>query len=146
LLLFQHGAFSEHSTDLTALALLGYAVGLPGSAASELLVRGFYSLKDAYTPLLIDVLVLAARIGLTILLLEVLAGPFVILAIPLATSVIATAQAILLCGLLVLRLQRGIKIDKGMERLKRMRANHLKEQIVWPANDRRQVEVEESLL
>lgn len=84
-LLFQHGAFTDRSTDLTTLALLGFAVGLPGSAASELLVRGFYSLKDAYTPLLIDVLMLAARIGLTILWIEVLAGPFVILAIPLAT-------------------------------------------------------------
>lgn len=98
-------------------------MGLPGSAASELLVRGFYSLKDAYTPLLIDVLVLAARIGLTILFLEMLAGPFVILAIPLAASVIATAQAVLLCGLLALRLQRRVAMDKGMQRLKRMRAD-----------------------
>jgi putative peptidoglycan lipid II flippase len=145
-LLFQHGAFTNHSADLTALALLGFAVGLPGSTASELVVRGFYSLKDAYTPLLVDVLMLAARIGLTILLIEVLAGPFVILAIPLATSVIATAQAILLCSLLVLRLQKGIKTDKGLERLKRMRSNHLKEQVVWPTNEWKQVDVEESVL
>jgi hypothetical protein len=33
-----------------------------------------------------------------------------------------------------------------MERLKRMRANYLKEQIVWPTNDRKQVEAEESVL
>src|SRR5258706_16136984 len=44
------------------------------------------------------------------------------------TSVITIAQAILLCSLLVLRLQKGIKTDKGLERLKRMRSNHLKEQ------------------
>jgi hypothetical protein len=37
-------------------------------------------------------------------------------------------------------------MDKGMERLKRMRANYLKEQVVWPTDQRKQVEVEESVL
>jgi putative peptidoglycan lipid II flippase len=127
-LLFQHGAFTRHSTDVTALALLGYAVGLPGSVASELLVRAFYSFKDAYTPLLIDILALAARFGLILLFFTILVGPSVILAIPLATSVIATAQAILFSVLLVLKLRRRVKMDKGLERLQRMRTRKLNRQ------------------
>jgi len=127
-LLFQHGAFTNHSTDLTTLALLGYAVGLPGSIAGELLVRGFYSLKDAYTPLFIDILALAGRFGFILLFLDLMAGPSAILAIPLATSAIATTQALLLCILLMLRLQKREKTDKGMKRLKQMRIMKLKVQ------------------
>ena len=139
-LLFQRGAFTNHSTNLTALALLGYAVGLPGSAAGELLVRAFYSLKDAYTPLLIDFLVLAARFGLILLFLDLMAGPSIILAIPLATSVIATAQALLLSVLLILRLQRGVNIDKGLQRLKHMRASKLKKQTEQLLNEQEKLE------
>lgn len=128
-LIFQHGAFTKHSTELTTLALLGYAVGLPGSIAVELLVRGFYSLKDAYTPLLIDILILASRVAIIGLFLDIMVGPSAILAIPLATSVIATAQALLLCVLLVLRLRKKVVMDKGLERLKRMRTRKLKEQM-----------------
>ena len=139
-LIFQHGAFTNHSTGLTTLALLGYAVGLPGSAASELLVRAFYSLQDAYTPLVIDVLALAGRFGFILLFLDIMAGPSMILAIPLAISAIATVQAILLCILLVLRLQKGVAMDKGLQRLKRMRARKLKEQTVWLLNEQTSLE------
>jgi len=128
-LVFQHGAFTSHSTDLTVLALLGYVVGMPGSIASELLVRGFYALKDALTPLFIDILILAARFGFTLLFIQIMAGPYVIMAIPLATSVVATIQTLLLGVLLVLRLHMKIKTDKGLERLKRMRMNNLKGQL-----------------
>ena len=126
-LLFQHGAFTQHSTNLTALALLGYAIGLPASIVVELVVRSYYALKDAYTPLFIDVLALVARFGLILLFLRIMAGSYVILAIPLATSVTSIAQTILLCSLLVLRLQKRVKMDKGLERLKRMRTKKLKE-------------------
>ena len=68
-----------------------------------------------------------------------LAGPFVILAIPLAASVVATAQAILLCAVLALSLERRIKLDKGLERLRRMRASHLREQAVRLTDYQKQV-------
>jgi len=120
-LVFQHGAFTSHSTDLTVLALLGYVVGLPGSIASELLVRGFYALKDGLTPLFIDIVTLAARFGFILLFIHIMAGPYVIIAVPVATSVVATIQTLLLGGLLVLRLHMKIKTDEGLKRLKRMR-------------------------
>jgi len=129
-LIFQHGAFTSHSTELTVLALLGYVVGMPGNIASELLVRGFYALKDGFTPLLIDMVTLVARFGFILLFIQIMAGPYVIMAIPVATSVIVTIQALLLGVLLVLRLHMKIKTDKGLERLKRMRMNKLKGQLV----------------
>lgn len=110
-LLFQHGAFNNHSTSLTTLALIGYAVGLPGFIASELVVRSFYSLKDARTPLLTNIFALAARFGLILFLLKILIGKIAILALPLAASGAAIAEALLLCLLLYVKLRLKIKSE-----------------------------------
>lgn len=120
-LLFQHGAFTQHSTDVTNLALLGYAIGVPGLVAGDLIVRGFYALKDAWTPLWTNIFALSSRVGLIILLLHTLKGPFVILAIPLALAGSASAEAVLLCLLLFYRLRKRIVLDQGMQRLQRLR-------------------------
>jgi len=141
-ILFQHGAFTKHSTALTTQALLGYAIGLPGSIASELLVRSFYSLKDARTPLFTNIGTLAARIGIMLLLVKIMIGPNVILAIPLATSITALAETILLCALLFLGLQKKVKMDKGLERLKRKRARNLKKQAEQLLGEKEALEVE----
>ncbi len=122
-LLFQHGAFTAHASALTTTALLGYAVGLPGLTAEVLLVLCFYALKDARTPLLTNIAALATRIGLIILLLQMLTGKYEILAIPLAASLTSTAQAALLCLILLIRLRTKVKTDKGMQRLQRQREN-----------------------
>ncbi|HEU5227151.1 MAG TPA: murein biosynthesis integral membrane protein MurJ [Ktedonobacteraceae bacterium] len=121
-LIFQHGAFTQHSTDLTNLALLGYAVGIPGLVAGDLVVRGFYALKDAWTPLWTNIFALTSRIGLILLLLQTLKGPLVILAIPLALAGSATAEALLLCSIFLYRLRKRMVLDKGMQRLQRLRS------------------------
>lgn len=109
-LLFQHGAFTKHSASLTSLALLGYAVGLPGNIASLILMRSFYALKNAIIPLLTNILALAAHVSLLVFLLKTLTGTYVILAIPLAAGITATLEACLL-GLLLLWFLR-IRIKK----------------------------------
>ncbi len=119
--LFEHGAFTMHSADLTNMALIGYAVGLPGLTASALLILCFYALKDARTPLFTNILTLVARLGLIVLLLKVLVGTYAILAIPLAASLAGTAEAVLLCLVLFVRLRAKVKTDKGMQRLSRRR-------------------------
>jgi putative peptidoglycan lipid II flippase len=48
--LFQHGEFDAESTQLTARALLYYAIGLPAIAATKLIVPAFYSTQDTRTP------------------------------------------------------------------------------------------------
>jgi putative peptidoglycan lipid II flippase len=69
-ILFQHGAFTGHASALTALVLIGYAVGLPGRVASELLMRSFYGLKNALIPLLTNIVAFAAHVGLILFLLK----------------------------------------------------------------------------
>ena len=116
-LLFQHGAFTAHSSELTSLALTAYAIGLPGIIAGELIAGGFFALKDTRTPLFTNIFSLAARYGLIVFLLQVFHGIYIILAIPLALSGSATAEALLMCVLLLWRLQKRVVVDKGMIRL-----------------------------
>ncbi len=122
-LVFQHGAFDSHSSSLTAMALLGYAVGLPGIVASQLLILSFYALKDAQTPLLTNIATLGMRVSLILVLLRVLPGPFALLALPLAASVAGTVEAVLLGLLLFRRLRTRVKTDRGMQRLRQRRAS-----------------------
>ncbi len=107
-ILFQHGAFTRHSSALTALALIGYAIGLPGHVALELLIRSFYALKNALIPLLTTIFAFAAHISLILLLLKVMSGKYLVMAIPLAVAGGATVEAGLLCLLLLWRLRANI--------------------------------------
>ncbi len=125
-LLFQHGAFSKHSSALTGTALLGYAFALPAVIAASLLVLSFYALKDARTPLLINILGLATRWSLIIVLLRLLTGSHMILAIPLAAGGVGILETLVLGTLLFIRLRSKVKTDKGMLRLKRRRNHHAK--------------------
>ncbi len=121
MLLFEHGAFDQHSSDLTNMALIGYALALPGVAAGNLLAGGFFALKDALTPLCTNIFALVSRIGLLMFLPIALKGPMIILSIPLALAGSATAEAFVMALILLLRLGLRIKRDKGMERLLRFR-------------------------
>ncbi len=111
-LVFQHGAFKKHSTDLTALALIGYAVGLPGVIAGELMARTFFAMKDARTPLFTNALNFASHIGLIYFFLAICTGTNAIIAIPLAASGSATFEAVILALLLYLRLRRKIAEER----------------------------------
>ncbi len=63
--LYQRGAFTEHSTELVAWALLWYAAGLVGHALVEILSRAFYALKDTRTPVIVGVGAMGLNIGLS---------------------------------------------------------------------------------
>ena len=125
-LLFQHGAFGKHSSAVTGTALLGYAFALPAVIAASLLVLSFYALKDARTPLLINILGLATRWSLIIVLLRLLTGSHMILAIPLAAGGVGIVETLVLGSLLFIRLRSKVKTDKGMLRLERRRGQHAK--------------------
>lgn len=53
-LIYERGAFTSLSTDMTALALAGYSIGLAGYAAIKVLSPAFYALDDARTPMIIS--------------------------------------------------------------------------------------------
>jgi putative peptidoglycan lipid II flippase len=67
--LFQHGAFGERSTMLTAHALLYYSLGLPAFAAIRLILPMFYATKDTLTPTKVGVYVLGFHVALNAVLL-----------------------------------------------------------------------------
>lgn len=52
-LIYEHGKFTSTATNMTALALAGYSVGLAGYAAIKVISPAFYAMNDAKTPMII---------------------------------------------------------------------------------------------
>ncbi|OPX88042.1 MAG: putative peptidoglycan biosynthesis protein MurJ [Pelotomaculum sp. PtaB.Bin104] len=71
-LLFQRGAFDRWDTELTAVALLFYSVGLAGQAANIILTKAFYSLQDTRTPVKITLFTVLVNLGLSLVLIRYL--------------------------------------------------------------------------
>lgn len=67
-LLFQHGAFTAADTQITAMALRFYLIGLPFAAVDLLLVYAFYAQQDTLTPALIGLLSLTLYLVAAVLL------------------------------------------------------------------------------
>lgn len=82
--LFERGEFDAASTDLTAWALLFFGVGLAGHGAVEVLNRGFFALKDTWTPVLIGIVSMGLGIALAFLLMRPLEQGGLALGISLA--------------------------------------------------------------
>jgi putative peptidoglycan lipid II flippase len=91
-LLFERGAFTAASTDITQAALLYYAIGLPAHAAIEILSRGFYALGDTRTPVGFAIVSLVVNL----VLCAALVGPLEVRGLALALSVATIAEALLL--------------------------------------------------
>ena len=86
-LLFQRGAFSALSTEMTAQALLYYALGLVAFAGVRIIVPVFYSLQDTRTPVKVAFLSLLANAGLGAVLMIPLKHAGLALATSLAAGV-----------------------------------------------------------
>lgn len=118
-LIFQHGAFTAHSADITNLALLGYAVALPGQAAVLILILAFYAMKNALAPLYASALSLLVHLGAVLLFLHMFTGSQEILAIPLALAAEGFVTGLFLTGWLFFGLRTKIRTDQGVLRLAR---------------------------
>jgi putative peptidoglycan lipid II flippase len=112
-IIFQHNAFTSHSTLLTSTALIGYAAGLPAIIAAELFVRAFFALQKARVPMFTNVFNLSVHICLILFLLRICTGENAVLAIPLAASGSATAECVLLGTLLYFRLRSKIRQESA---------------------------------
>jgi putative peptidoglycan lipid II flippase len=71
--LFQGGRFGAGDVSQTALALIGYAVGLLGLIAVKILAPGFYAQRDVKTPVKIAVVSLLTTQAANIVLVPLLA-------------------------------------------------------------------------
>jgi putative peptidoglycan lipid II flippase len=115
-ILFEHGNFDPAAGDLTFQVLEIYAVGLPFYVTTELVTRGLIALRDTRTPLITNVLQLAGRI----LLMVVLFDRMDVLAVPTAFAVSASAETLLLSTVLWVKLQRK-GAEKQVEALGRLK-------------------------
>ncbi len=98
--LFEHGAFTASSTDVTVAVLFFYAIGLFAQGGIEILSRGFYALSDTRTPVAFAVVSMAANLLLCLLFV----GPFGVRGLALALSLSAILEFSLLFRVLRRRL------------------------------------------
>lgn len=103
-LLYGHGVWTERDTELTAFALLFYAMALAQLSVIELLPRVFYALKDTRTPVRIAVVTVAADAALSILFVHLLPAASGQGGLALATAIATTIQALWLGAALERRL------------------------------------------
>ncbi|TMB82191.1 MAG: murein biosynthesis integral membrane protein MurJ [Chloroflexi bacterium] len=85
---FQYGLFSRQSTDLTAVALLYFTLGLAAQCLVPILARAFYALQDTATPVLWAIVTVALNIPLMVWLV----GPMGVGGLALALSVTASLE------------------------------------------------------
>lgn len=118
--LFERGAFGPRDTDLTALALGGFALGLPAFVAIKVLTAAFFARHDLKTPMWAGLVAVVVNLALSVALF----GPFGGAGIALATSAAGWINAALLWTIL---LRRGHwRIDGPFEhRLPRLAAASL---------------------
>ena len=94
--LFTYGAFVIRDADMAALALMAYAVGLPGFVLVKILQPAFYAAGQPGTVLKISVLTVVVNITGSLLLMPVLGH----IGLALATSLSGVVAALFMAGLL----------------------------------------------
>ena len=99
-LLFKRGEFSWQATQLTAWALLYYAIGLWAFAAVRIVAATFFALKDTRTPMIMASVSILANILFGTLLM----GPLAHAGLALATSLASALNLGLLLYALHVRL------------------------------------------
>jgi putative peptidoglycan lipid II flippase len=97
-LLFERGEFDARSVELTAWALLWFAVGLVSHSVLEIIVRAFYAMQDTRTPVAVGV----AAMSLNVVFSLTLTGLFEEIgwmphgALALANSLATSLEAVVL--------------------------------------------------
>ena len=95
-LVFERGAFTAASTDITALALLFYAPQLPFVAIDQVLIAAFYALQNTRTPVLVGVVTAGLYVVVALALVDAWGMP----ALVFANTVQNSAHGIILAVLL----------------------------------------------
>jgi putative peptidoglycan lipid II flippase len=97
-LLFGRGEFAEwpEAAGRVGNAVLMYALGIWAYAVNQLIVRAFYALQDAKTPLKISVMSVVLNLALNLILVQT---PLREAGLALSSSICATLQVIVLLSL-----------------------------------------------
>lgn len=91
-LLFERGQFTPLATEMTALALMFYSIGLVGQAANIILTRAFYAQQDTRTPVRLMAVTVAVNLAFSLLLI----GPLKHGGLALANSIAALINTAML--------------------------------------------------
>ncbi len=84
-ILFQHGRFGGFETDMTAKAVIAYAIGLPAYVLVKALTPNFFARGDTKTPVKYSIIVLLANLSFSVILMK----PFGHVGIATATTIAA---------------------------------------------------------
>jgi putative peptidoglycan lipid II flippase len=98
--LFERGAFTSGDVVRTAGAMQYYAVGLLGIAASIVLTRCFFAMRDSRTPVIIAISVMV----LNVILSAMLVGPYGVNGLAASNSISSLTEALVLFWLLHVRI------------------------------------------
>jgi putative peptidoglycan lipid II flippase len=101
-LFFEYGRWKPSDTQATALALLFYSFGVPAMSCQQVLARGFYALRDTWTPVWVGLLSFALAFTLNAALVH---SPLQQGGLALAFSISAWFNIALLATLLRKRLK-----------------------------------------
>jgi len=91
-LFFQRGAFDARAAGMTAVALFFYAFGLVGQAGEFILARGFFSLQDTRTPMILSAVAVLINLAFSLALI----GPLQHGGLALANSIAALVNMVML--------------------------------------------------
>jgi putative peptidoglycan lipid II flippase len=94
--IFERGAFGALSTEMTALALVYYSLGLWAFSGIRVMVSAFYALQDTKTPVKVAAVALLANVAFSLILM----GPLAHGGLALALSIASAIQLFLLIILL----------------------------------------------
>lgn len=99
--LYHYGAFTDRDVHQTAVALVGYGVGLLGLVAIKVLAPGFYASQNIKTPVMIAVVVLVLTQLMNLVFVPMLAHAGLALSIGVGAMINA-------CWLLVGLIRKGL--------------------------------------
>ena len=108
--LFQHGAYKAEDTHFAALLLIFYSIGLFAWSAQAIIARGFYSMQDSRTPVIVGTSVTVLFIIGNLVALKVFGNsPENGLRTACALAFVTSWAAILNTGILLMLLNRKLK-------------------------------------
>lgn len=120
-LIFQRGAFTEASTQLVALALAFYALGLPAHSVVEIAVRAFYAMHDTKTPVAVGLAAMGLNVVLSLAFISAFgkAGSPPHAGLALSNSLATTVEMAVLMAILRRRLQglEGRRMGSSLARI-----------------------------
>lgn len=100
-ILFERGAFDSRATNMTAIALIFYSIGMVAFGLRDILGKIFYSLQDTKTPMINGIISVCLNIVLNLILVKVMSYA----GLALATSI----SSIVCIFLLFISLKKKIK-------------------------------------